>query len=78
MDWELDWSENAPETYRVASKHSLSKIEMKPHTVEFIGLASHGPYFVYDFSASLIITSCADAIEIDRSKAPEYVRDSGY
>ena len=74
----MHWSDKRPSVYRVEPKHGQVMASMKPRSVEFFSLTSHGPYFVYDFSAPLTLASCADAIEIDRTKAPYYVPDSGY
>ena len=71
LHFELQWDISEPNTYHIAPKKESNFMpNMKPHTVQAIVLNSHGPYFVYHFSASLTILTCADAIEIDRKKAP--------
>ena len=78
LDLDLDWSIKEPNTYLLTAKNGSPMSGLAPRTVEVLVLTRHGPYFLYDFVASITITTCASAIEIDSNKAPIEVADSGY
>ena len=78
LDLDLDWSIKEPNTYLLTAKNGSPMSCLATRTVEVLVLTRHGPYFLYDFVASITITTCASAIEIDSNKAPIKVADSGY
>ena len=43
-------------------------MDTKPHVVEFIVLARHGPYYIQEFVATVTMLTCDDAIKIEQKK----------